>query len=156
MHRWIATGPAVCVSPVTRVAASVSAAPPQQRWRQQTGLCICATCSTAEKEQAKIWPTGKCWMFFETIEKCLKIVHLHWRPALLCCFDPAFHTVTGILLSAFVPVSGRRMNYQRNWVFFSSGVYGLRSVISFQLCPAQNSSQHDFGWKLENKAGFFL
>lgn len=73
IHSWIATRPAVCVSLVIRVAAPASAAPPQQRWKQKTGLCVCATCSRAEKERAKIPPKEKCWMFFENIEKCFFI-----------------------------------------------------------------------------------
>lgn len=71
---------------------------PQQRWKRKTGLCICATCSRAGKEQAKISPKGKCWMFFENIDRCFKIIHLHWRFALLCCFGSTSYTVNGILL----------------------------------------------------------
>lgn len=52
----------------------------------------------SRKEQAKNWPKGKCWMFIENIEKCIKIVHLCWRFALSCCSDSASYTVNGILL----------------------------------------------------------
>lgn len=106
----------------------------------------------SRKRAGKIWPTGKCWMFFENTEKCFKTIHPCWRLFVLFWL----HLSHSECWSACVPVSGKRMNYQRNWVFFSSWVYGLGSVISFQLCLVQNSSQHDFRWKLENKAGFFL
>lgn len=135
IHGWIATGPALCVCNLPA------------DWQPQPLLHLPSKDGSKNQDCTPLQPAAekeKSRQMSDTKEKCrtlswkYKKMHSNVSSPLETCTlvlfqkasPPHLRLLMKFCWSECVLVSGRLMHYQRNWVFFSSWVYRLRSVIS--------------------------